>query len=67
VFWIGKTAGWRQSDGKVNLDVAGTGTIKHAILRIPAQASRCMSRKSLSAAFTFSTRASGSDPCVERL
>ena len=34
-FWIGKTAGWRQSDGKVNLDVAGTGTIKFAVLRIP--------------------------------
>ncbi len=35
-FWIGRTAGWRQSDGKVNLDVAGSGTIKLAILRIPA-------------------------------
>jgi hypothetical protein len=34
-FWIGKTAGWRQSDGKANLDVAGTGTIRFAILRIP--------------------------------
>jgi len=34
-FWIGRTTGWRQSDGKVNLDVAGTGTIKFAILRIP--------------------------------
>jgi hypothetical protein len=35
-FWIGRTAGWRQSDGKVNLDVSGSGTIKLAILRIPA-------------------------------
>ena len=34
-FWIGKTAGWRQSDGKVNLDVAGTGTIGFAVIRIP--------------------------------
>jgi hypothetical protein len=34
-FWIGKTTGWRQSDGKVHLDVAGPGTIRFAILRIP--------------------------------
>lgn len=34
-FWAGKTAGWRQSDGKLWLSVAGTGTIKFAILRIP--------------------------------
>ncbi len=34
-FWIGKTTGWRQSDGKAHLDVAGAGTIKFAILRIP--------------------------------
>jgi hypothetical protein len=26
-FWVGSTVGWNQSDGKVNLDVAGTGTI----------------------------------------
>jgi hypothetical protein len=35
-FWIGKTAGWRQSAGSVNLNVAGTGTIKFATLRIAA-------------------------------
>ncbi len=35
-FWIGKTAAWRQRDGKANLDVAGPGTIKLAVLQIPA-------------------------------
>ncbi len=34
-FWIGSTVGWKQSDGKAHLDVAGTGTIEFAILRIP--------------------------------
>jgi hypothetical protein len=34
-FWVGKTAGWRQSDGTAHLDVAGPGSIKFAILRIP--------------------------------
>ena len=34
-FWVGKTVGWRQSDGMVYLDVAGTGTIEFAILRPP--------------------------------
>jgi hypothetical protein len=34
-FWIGKSIGWRQSDGKVWLSIAGTGTIKLAVLRIP--------------------------------
>lgn len=34
-FWIGSTVGWKQSDGKAWLDVAGTGTIKFAVLRIP--------------------------------
>ncbi len=34
-FWVGATIGWKQSDGKVYLDVAGTGTIKFAVLRIP--------------------------------
>jgi hypothetical protein len=34
-FWIGRTTGWRWSDGKVHLDVAGAGTIRFAILRIP--------------------------------
>jgi len=32
---MGSTVGWRQSDGKVHLDVEGAGTIKFAILRIP--------------------------------
>jgi hypothetical protein len=34
-FWIGRTIGWRQSDGKVWLSVEGTGTIKFAILSVP--------------------------------
>lgn len=34
-FWVGRTIGWRQADGMVYLDVAGAGTIKFAILRIP--------------------------------
>lgn len=34
-FWVGKTIGWRQSDGMVYLDVAGTGTIEFAVLRPP--------------------------------
>jgi hypothetical protein len=34
-FWIGRSIGWRQSDGKAWLDVAGTGTIAFAVLRIP--------------------------------
>ncbi len=34
--WIGKTAAWRQRDGKAHLDVAGPGTIKLAVLQIPA-------------------------------
>jgi hypothetical protein len=33
-FWVGKTVGWRQSDGMAYLDVAGTGTIEFAVLRI---------------------------------
>ena len=34
-FWIGKSIGWRQTDGKAWLDAAGTGTIEFAVLRIP--------------------------------
>ena len=34
-FWIGRSIGWRQTDGKAWLDVAGTGTIEFAVLRIP--------------------------------
>lgn len=34
-FWAGKSIGWRQADGKVWMSVAGPGTIKIAILRIP--------------------------------
>ena len=34
-FWVGKTIGWKQSDGMVYLDVAGTGTIEFAVLRPP--------------------------------
>ena len=34
-FWIGRSIGWRQSDGKVWLDAGGSGTIEFAVLRIP--------------------------------
>ncbi len=34
-FWIGRSIGWRQADGKAWLDTGGTGTIELAVLRVP--------------------------------
>jgi hypothetical protein len=34
-FWIGRSIGWRQADGKVWLDAGGAGTVEFAVLRIP--------------------------------